>query len=277
VAKVGRIVRAAVAILLLSALSYVLIIRAHGTDALIKEEFAKIPDLACALVLGLGLFGLFVILRHPARNFGRRAAAFAVYLWGDQEQSPYYGLEPKERLDLANALRSQRIQVITTVIQSLGGIALLIGIYFAWANLRTTQEAQKATQQNQAETLRITNEGQITERFTRAIDQLGSPQLELRLGGIYGLESIANESPTYHWPIMEVLTAYVRVHSPAKDTKVKYSGSAATHREPISITPSTPVPLAPTQIFKRSFLSLAAGNGVSRMEKTNIWTFRIRG
>jgi hypothetical protein len=255
----------------------VLIIRAHGTDALIKEEFAKIPDLACALVLGLGLFGLFVILRHPARNFGRRAAAFAVYLWGDQEQSPYYGLEPKERLDLANALRSQRIQVITTVIQSLGGIALLIGIYFAWANLRTTQEAQKATQQNQAETLRITNEGQITERFTRAIDQLGSPQLELRLGGIYGLESIANESPTYHWPIMEVLTAYVRVHSPAKDTKVKYSGSAATHREPISITPSTPVPLAPTQIFKRSFLSLAAGNGVSRMEKTNIWTFRIRG
>jgi hypothetical protein len=45
---------------------------------------------------------------------------------------------------------------------------------------------------------------------------------------------------------MEVLTAYVRVHSPAKDTKVKYSGSADTNWKPIGITPSTPVPLAPS-------------------------------
>ena len=30
-------------------------------------------------------------------------------------------------------------------------------------------------------------EGQITERFTRAIDQLGNEKLDVRLGGIYAL------------------------------------------------------------------------------------------
>src|SRR5215213_10062077 len=76
--------------------------------------------------------------------------------------------------------------------QILGGAALLSGIYFTWR------------------TLQVNREGQITERFTRAIDQLGSEKLEIRLGGIYSLERIARESEEDHWPIMEVLTAYVR-------------------------------------------------------------------
>jgi len=44
-------------------------------------------------------------------------------------------------------------------------------------------------------TLETTREGQITERFTRAIDQLGHAHLDVRLGGIYGLERIARDSP----------------------------------------------------------------------------------
>jgi hypothetical protein len=64
--------------------------------------------------------------------------------------------------------------------------------------------------------LRLTEQGQITERFTRAIDQLGATDdqgnkvFEIRMGGIYALERIARESEEYYWPIMEVLTAYVR-------------------------------------------------------------------
>jgi hypothetical protein len=60
--------------------------------------------------------------------------------------------------------------------------------------------------------LQVNREGQITERFTRAIDQLGSEKLEVRLGGIYALERIARASKSDHTPIMEVLTAYVREH-----------------------------------------------------------------
>jgi Pentapeptide repeats (8 copies) len=96
----------------------------------------------------------------------------------------------------------QKQALVVTLAQILGGTALLSGLYFTWR------------------TLQVNREGQITERFTRAIDQLGatnddnSKNLELRLGGIYALERIARESKEDHWPIMEVLTAYVRQHAP---------------------------------------------------------------
>jgi len=54
----------------------------------------------------------------------------------------------------------------------------------------------------------------LTERFTRAIDQLGHVQLDVRLGGIYALERIARDSPADRAMIGEVLTAFVRSHAP---------------------------------------------------------------
>jgi hypothetical protein len=39
--------------------------------------------------------------------------------------------------------------------------------------------------------------------------------VEVRLGAIYALERIAQDSPRDHWTIMEVLTAYVRQNAPA--------------------------------------------------------------
>src|SRR5205807_469101 len=64
-----------------------------------------------------------------------------------------------------------------------------------------------------ARTLRLNRRGQLTERFSKAIEQLGSDSLAVRLGGIYALEQIAFDSAELHWPIMEVLTAYLREHA----------------------------------------------------------------
>ena len=47
-------------------------------------------------------------------------------------------------------------------------------------------------------------------RFSTAIEQLGSPLLTVRLGGIYALERIAGDSKRSHWTIMEVLCAFLR-------------------------------------------------------------------
>jgi uncharacterized protein YjbI with pentapeptide repeats len=97
---------------------------------------------------------------------------------------------------------SGKKDLVLAVAQILGGTALLSGLYFTWR------------------TLQVNREGQITERFTRAIEQLGATHddgkknLELRLGGIYALERIARESGEDHWSIMEILTAYVRQHAP---------------------------------------------------------------
>ncbi len=65
-----------------------------------------------------------------------------------------------------------------------------------------------------AKTFALNQQGQITERFSRAIDHLGNEKIDVRLGGIYALERIARESTVDHPPIMEVLTAYIREHSP---------------------------------------------------------------
>ena len=57
----------------------------------------------------------------------------------------------------------------------------------------------------------------MTERFTRAIDQLGQREpgkLDVRLGGIYGLERIARDSATDLPTVVEVLCAHGREYSP---------------------------------------------------------------
>jgi hypothetical protein len=51
------------------------------------------------------------------------------------------------------------------------------------------------------------------ESFSKAVEQLGSKKLEVRLGGIYSLERISKESPDDYWTVMENLTAFVRERS----------------------------------------------------------------
>ena len=62
-------------------------------------------------------------------------------------------------------------------------------------------------------TLEVTEQGQVTERYTKAIEQLGSDKLDVRIGGIYALERVARDSARDHPTVMEVLTAFIRVHS----------------------------------------------------------------
>jgi uncharacterized protein YjbI with pentapeptide repeats len=61
--------------------------------------------------------------------------------------------------------------------------------------------------------LQATREGQITDRFSKAAELLSTQNRpEVRLGGIYALERIARDSARDHPTVMEVLSAYVRVH-----------------------------------------------------------------
>jgi hypothetical protein len=78
------------------------------------------------------------------------------------------------------------------------------------------QQAQRSDERLR-EQIGVAQEGQITERFTRAVDQLGQPgpdRLDVRLGGIYALERIAHDSPTHQLAVVEILTAFIRSHAP---------------------------------------------------------------
>ncbi len=59
----------------------------------------------------------------------------------------------------------------------------------------------------------LSREGQVSERYTKAIEQLGSDKLDVRIGGIYALERVARDSARDQPTVMEVLTAFIREHS----------------------------------------------------------------
>lgn len=84
----------------------------------------------------------------------------------------------------------------TAVLQVVGGLLLAAGAVATWRQVR------------------ISREGQITERFTRAVDQFGSDKRDVRLGGIYGLERVAHDSQPDRATIAAVLSAFVREHAP---------------------------------------------------------------
>jgi hypothetical protein len=109
----------------------------------------------------------------------------------------------KDRIELKREQGKLQNDARATLLQALAGGALLLGAYFTWRQVQTGRQQ-----------VHLTEQGQITERFTRAIDHLGSDQLDVRLGGIYALERIAHDSPDDRATIAEVLTAYLRGHAP---------------------------------------------------------------
>jgi uncharacterized protein YjbI with pentapeptide repeats len=137
----------------------------------------------------------------------------------------------KDRLALEKDLLQAEWAARGTMAQVIGGAVLLVGVIFTWANLRVAQQNQQLTQEN----LRIALEGQLTERFTRAIDQLASArdgrlQLETRIGGIYALERIAIDSPRDRRTVLQVLAAYVRQHAtrpPSGSTQAELDPAAS--------------------------------------------------
>ncbi|MBV9606404.1 MAG: pentapeptide repeat-containing protein [Solirubrobacterales bacterium] len=96
-----------------------------------------------------------------------------------------------------NELSRVRVALVVLI---LGALAGAVAIYLLRSSARERRD------ENQ--------ERLLIERFMRAVDQLGHPALDVRLGGIYSLERLAHESPEHHPPIIEILAAFVREHAP---------------------------------------------------------------
>ena len=116
---------------------------------------------------------------------------------------------------------------IGSMILALGGlIGAPLAIIRVWTGERQTHTIEQ---------------GHVTDRLTKAIEQLGAektvkrtitredgttyvdestaPNIEVRLGAIYALERIAQDSERDHIPVMETLCAYVRENAKAADAK----------------------------------------------------------
>ncbi|WP_410601246.1 hypothetical protein [Amycolatopsis sp. lyj-90] len=62
--------------------------------------------------------------------------------------------------------------------------------------------------------VRVNRDGQFADRFTRGVEQLGSENVDVRVGGIYALERIAHNSPEDRRTIQVVISSYVRNRAP---------------------------------------------------------------
>ncbi|WP_369228988.1 pentapeptide repeat-containing protein [Streptomyces sp. R21] len=85
---------------------------------------------------------------------------------------------------------------------SLPGLAALAALLFTWMQVGQANNE-----------LRISEQGQITNRFNAAVRNLGSESMDVRLGGIYALERIMHDSARDHPTVVSVLSAYLRRHA----------------------------------------------------------------
>ena len=131
-------------------------------------------------------------LRGAAAFAGSAVAAVVVVAlvikWAPQWLASTEGLEPRARAEDIGRTRTALLAILA------GAIATVGAIYTA-------------------RSYALSRQGHITERYTRAVAQLGDGADAVRLGGIYALERIARDSPSDHRTIMDVLSAYVRLHA----------------------------------------------------------------
>jgi hypothetical protein len=111
---------------------------------------------------------------------------FLTLIWKIPEWQVYSNAisDPKDQISLINSNRE-------TLLQAASGLFFFITAYFAWRNISISEEKQ------------------LSERFSKAIEHLGSDQVSVRVGGIFSLEKLALDSPKETSNIMEVLMLFI--------------------------------------------------------------------
>ncbi len=166
-------------LLLLASGIAAVVLSVAGRSGRLPEGGADLPLAATMATLILG--GVYLMWKVPQ--------------WQAAARADHGQLDDRELFEVENAARG-------TFGQILSGVAVVTGLLFAWQQLGNTNE-----------NLEVSQEGQITDRFSRAVEQLGSDDPTVRIGAIYALERIAVDSERDQRPVMEVMASFVRADS----------------------------------------------------------------
>jgi hypothetical protein len=93
------------------------------------------------------------------------------------------------------------------------GLVATGALVFTARNFNLLRRNSERADQWQQRTHELTEQGQVTDRYTKAIEQFGSDKLDVRIGGIYALERVARDSGRDQPTVVEVLAAFIREHS----------------------------------------------------------------
>ena len=152
-----------------------------------------------------------------------RAAAVLIVVAGCVIAAVKFGadwLADTDRIDDPAKKAEEVGRARTAVLAVFAGLLALVGAYYTHRNFG------------------LNRQGQVTERFTRAVDQLGNASYDVRTGAIYALERLARESREDHGPIVEILTAYIRIRGeipPPEIWRKRIEQEPEHHRETLRV------------------------------------------
>ena len=93
----------------------------------------------------------------------------------------------------------------------------IVAVYYTARNAHTARRMLEHSEESALRAALLTEQGQVTDHYTKATEHLGSDKLDIRIGGIYALERIARDSARDHATVIEVLAAFLREHSQDDD------------------------------------------------------------
>jgi hypothetical protein len=129
----------------------------------------------------------------------------------------------------AAALQTAREAVRTRLLTLGAGVFAAGALIFTALNFHLLRRNSEQADRRQRDIYELTEQGQVTDRYTKAIEQLGSKTIDVSIGGVYALERIARDSPKDHPTVMEVLAACIREHSPEQWPKLSKEPDAELH------------------------------------------------
>ncbi|MFH8642035.1 pentapeptide repeat-containing protein [Streptomyces goshikiensis] len=168
---------------------------------------------------------------------------FVVVMW----RVPWW-LDDHYLTDALTPAQATTVAGLRTALVALGaGLLVVAGLYYTHS------------------TLQVTREGHVTDRYTKAVEQLGAPVLEVRVGGIYALERIMRDSVKDQSTVVEVLAAFLRERGRSQslaatpDPQLMSAGSRrverarrrVSRREQALIKPTADVQAALTVLVRR--------------------------
>lgn len=134
--------------------------------------------------------------------------------WALEHIDGVHGLQGEKLASALDAIRGRVLAVAT-------GMAALVAVYYTARNADTARRS-----------FQLGERGHDTDRYGKAVEQLGNEQALVRLGGLYALEQLAQNNPALRQTIVDVICAYLRMpynmpEETARHEKIRASRRAA--------------------------------------------------
>lgn len=111
---------------------------------------------------------------------------------------------PNRRYTTRQRNVKQQVEVVRTALAAGAGVGAAITVLLAFRRQHHHEEATERTEYD-------ASERRINELYIKAVEQLGSAQAPVRLGGLYTLERLGQAAADHRQNIVDVICAYLRM------------------------------------------------------------------